>query len=96
MPAREPNSAHPDADQVEVIKGFVAYKNRIGLEIYGVGSVHFTDIISADNSIGVTVDWERRYSTNWTRVLIVGETENHGTLSMFYKLMLFRKSRRCQ
>ena len=60
------------------IEGFVAYKNGVGLEVYGIGTVHFNNIIAADNTYGVTLDWERKTSTNWTNVLIIGETENHG------------------
>jgi hypothetical protein len=67
----------------------------MGLEIYGIGRVHFDHIIAADNaqgkfnwitthiylSIGILVDWERHSTTNWTKVLVVGETENHGNPS---------------
>ena len=62
----------------QFIDGFVAYKNFIGLEVYGIGTVHFSDVIVAENTMGITIDWERTTSTNWTNVLVVGETENHG------------------
>lgn len=49
------------------------------MEIYGIGTVHFENIIAADNSHGIVVDWERTSYTNWSKVLVVGETTNFGT-----------------
>jgi hypothetical protein len=76
VPGHHTYSLEDDIHQY--IKGLVAYKNNIAFEIYGIGSVHFENLIGADNTMAVTIDWERTYSTNWTSILLVGETDNHG------------------
>ena len=65
-------------DVHSTISGLLAYKNFIGFEVYGVGTVHFDMAVGADNHQGIMYDWQRRTSSNWTRTLLTGETENFG------------------
>ncbi|KAI9002533.1 G8 domain-containing protein [Hyaloraphidium curvatum] len=72
----------PPTGAFNLISGFLAYKNQIGLDNYGITTQTFDTILALDNyAFGINTEW-LRYSLyrNYTlsNILLVGESENHG------------------
>lgn len=63
---------------LERVSGFLAYKNEIGFEDYGMSNLLREYLIMVDNAVGVSVDWVRSGESYLNNSLIVGESENHG------------------
>jgi len=67
-----------DYFDLQIINHFTVYKNSVGVMNYGVNNMKFTNIISADNTVGMSTDWVRGGRIILQDSIFIKETTNYG------------------
>lgn len=63
---------------MQLIEYFTVYKNRIGVQNYGISNMNFSNIVASDNTQSFTNDWVRGGRVVISNSIFIKESENFG------------------